>query len=446
MPEKPKYFRDPIHGFIEVSPTELKIIENPLFQRLRRIKQLGPAYYVFHGATHTRFEHSIGVMNIARKILQNIDFENEDEKQKIILAALLHDIGHFPLSHTFEKVIEKEFNLQGGHEKYTEAIITKSSITDILKDELSFDKKDINGIVNYALGKATDFLFGSQIIHSELDADRMDYLLRDSLFCGVKYGIYDLERLLMSFMLHTDSQANKQILIVAKKGVYVAEEFVLARLYMYRQVYIHKTKRAFEIIVSEIMRNLLDDVIHYPIDLNNFDENELIDKDDYWLISKLRSILKREYEVDEYIKRLIKMYIYRTPIKVADYVEETIDKSNPKFSPKYHIYKNLLKRQDFLEGLSKYNIPEDEIFIDEPRIDVKQYPYKFQPSYSEDEEQIPIWIYEKEDTEKPIDIATRKGSMIQDIASKLLGVVRVYTFSEHLNKVKNVLNSINHSI
>ncbi|MCD6514678.1 MAG: HD domain-containing protein [Candidatus Odinarchaeota archaeon] len=437
MLEKPKYFRDPIHGFIEVSPLELRIIENPLFQRLRRIKQLGPAYYVFHGATHTRFEHSIGVMSITKKILQNINFADKDEKQKIILAALLHDIGQLPLSHTFEKVVEKEYNISGGHEKYMERIITKSTISDILKDA-SFSKKDIKDIADYALGRNTNFLFGSQIIHSELDADRMDYLLRDSLFCGVKYGIYDLDRLLMSFVLHTD----KQTLVVAKKGIYVAEEFVLARLYMYRQVYIHKTKRAFEIIVSEIMKNLLGDIIYYPTNLTKLDENELIDKDDYWLISEFRSILKNSSNIDERTKKLIKMYLYRKPIKVVDYVEESIDKIDQKFSSKYHLYKNLLKRHDFLKKLPSLNITENDIFIDEPRINVKQYPYKFQPAQFEEEGQIPILIYEKEDSTEPVDIATRRGSIIRNISSKLLGVVRVYTFAEYLNQVKSVLEKI----
>jgi len=125
-----KYFRDPVHGFIEVTPLELKIIEHPLFQRLRRIKQLGLAHYVFHGATHTRFGHSLGVMKIAKQITQNLKIP-EEESQKIAMAALLHDIGHFPLSHTFEKVMEKILKIRGGHEEYTKAIIERTSLRDI---------------------------------------------------------------------------------------------------------------------------------------------------------------------------------------------------------------------------------------------------------------------------------------------------------------------------
>ncbi|MGQ4915776.1 MAG: HD domain-containing protein [Candidatus Asgardarchaeia archaeon] len=231
---KNKYFRDPIHGFIEVSQVALSIVNHPLFQRLRRIKQLGLAEYVFHGATHTRFEHSLGTMKIAKDILRftNIgltnnnsgtgsntnNFRHDFESQKIILAALLHDVGHFPLSHTFEKKMKEKLKLEG-HEIYSKAIIERTSIKDILTDD-SFSNNDIRDIVTYILGHHIQ-PFPVQIIHSELDADRLDYLLRDSLYCGVKYGIYDLDRLLISLDRYNDQ------LIVTARGRHAVEELAL---------------------------------------------------------------------------------------------------------------------------------------------------------------------------------------------------------------------------
>lgn len=433
--KKTKYFRDPVHGFIEVSPFELKIVEHPLFQRLRRIKQLGPAYYVFHGAVHTRFGHSLGVMNIAKKILRNIsEYVSEDDYSRIVIAALLHDIGQFPLSHTFEKVISSKFNIKG-HEEYTEAIIRKTSISDILREK--FSNRDIDIIVDYIRGRGVENPFALQIIHSELDADRLDYLLRDSLFCGVKYGIYDLDRLLMSLVI--DENGNQ--LVVAKKGIYVAEEFVLARFYMYRQVYIYKTKRAFEIMVSRIMDDLLNNIISYPNVSNSIDEDELVEKDDYWLISEFRNVLKsRNPQVSSYTKDLIKRYLFRKPIKLVKDIEQSIDKRSQKFTRDYILLKNLNNRVDFRNKLKELNISTSEIFIDEPIINVKQHPYEYQPE--EEEGQIPILIYKDEKDKQPIDIAAREGSIIKDISLKFLGIIRVYTFEKNRQKIEKVINEI----
>jgi len=275
---------------------------------------------------------------------------------------------------------------------------------------------------------------GSQLIHSELDADRLDFLLRDSLFCGVKYGIYDLDRLLISL-----TSTDEGHLIVSRKGIYVAEEFVFARFYMYRQVYIHKTKRAFEIMVSKVMQELLSNgIIQYPAIKENIEE-ELTDKDDIWLISQFRSLLKNK-EIDEKVRKLIKMILYREPIKLVGEVEESISKMDERFSSEFHFLRELKNRRDFIEQLGKAQIPEDGVFIDEPRIDIKQAPYIFIPSKEYEEKQYSILVYDNKN--KPIDIAMRKGSMIREISTRLLGIVRVYTFEKYARRLRDIIDSL----
>lgn len=236
MSEKPKYFRDPIHGFIEVDPLELKIISHPLFQRLRRIKQLGLANYVYHGADHTRFAHSLGVMHIVKRILNILRIE-EEYRHKIVLAALLHDIGHPPLSHSLETALGIK------HEEYSSAIIERTEIKDILTSD-KFSKKDLTEIIGFISGEYAKFPLGNQLIRSEIDADRLDYLLRDSHYCGVKYGVYDLERLLISLKVLEEPHYK---IVVTERGFDAIEEFILARFFMYKQVYIHKTKRSLKL-------------------------------------------------------------------------------------------------------------------------------------------------------------------------------------------------------
>lgn len=442
MPQrrKNKYFRDPIHGFIEVSQVALSIVNHPLFQRLRRIKQLGLAEYVFHGATHTRFEHSLGVMKIAEDILRftNVgltrnkasdgSITNNFESQKIILAALLHDIGHFPLSHTFEKKMKEKLKLEG-HEVYSKAIIERTSIKDILTDN-SFSNNDIQDIVTYILGHHVQ-PFPVQIIHSELDADRLDYLLRDSLYCGVKYGIYDLDRLLISLDRYNDQ------LIVTARGRHAVEEFIFARFYMYRQVYIHKTKRAFEILANKVVERLIDKgLISYPSPNDNLEE-KLVYLDDIWLFSKLRC-LYRLNEIDDYTKMLIGMLLFRRPIKLVKELEEYTDKEDPRFSKEFTKLEQIIEYKKFIDALKEESIsPEEHIFIDGPAIEVKQTPYYTSPEKEDEEKSHTIYILDRDETLK--DIAEIKESIIKEIVAKKLWVIRVYTLDEYRPIVEKMI-------
>lgn len=232
--------RDPIYGFIKPSDRELKIINTYLLQRLRRIKQLAMAHLVYPGANHTRFDHSLGVYHIASLMADELlpGREHEERRNIIRYAALLHDVGHGPFSHVSETVLNKFFqsgNEEKIHEQITRKLIERDSE---LKSILSPD--EIKTIIGLLSGEKFDYSMMKEIVSGPLDSDKMDYLLRDSYFCGVKYGIFDFHRLINTLESYNES---KDMHIAVKfDGMNSLEQFVLAKYYMTRQVYRHKVR------------------------------------------------------------------------------------------------------------------------------------------------------------------------------------------------------------
>ena len=237
--------RDPIHGFVKLSDKEMALINTRVFQRLRRIRQLAMTFLVYPGAVHTRFDHSIGVMHIAGRICAklrelNPEIVREEDIARIRFAALLHDIGHGPFSHVSEALLEKYAPNQTQigatrekiHEKITVDILeTDPEINEILSD----DEREF--VVEMIRGQETQN-WQRDIVSSELDADKMDYLLRDAYFAGVKYGVYDLEKLIESCLI--DSDKTETSLAINSKGIYALEQLLLARYHMTQQVYWHR--------------------------------------------------------------------------------------------------------------------------------------------------------------------------------------------------------------
>ena len=245
MEKHPHEMRDPIHGFIKVSRKERDLIDTKVFQRLRRIRQLAMTFLVYPGALHTRFDHSIGVMHIAGRIcnkLQESEPNRIDAKDITLvrLAALLHDIGHGPFSHVSEHLLDestydktdKDKPREKIHEKITVDIIqTDPEINTILCNE----ERDF--VIEMIEGKEKRWDWRRDIVSSELDADKMDYLLRDSYFAGVKYGLYDLEKLIESCLI---TKRPNTPLAISSKGIYALEQLLLARHHMTQQVYWHR--------------------------------------------------------------------------------------------------------------------------------------------------------------------------------------------------------------
>lgn len=246
-----KLYRDPVHDLIALnknSPEDrvlINLIDSRPMQRLRRIRQLGMAYLAYQGAEHSRFTHSLGVLHLATRILDQLSKEwqiTPEQRFAVRCAALLHDIGHGPFSHVFEQVTGVP------HEKWTEKILLspESEINLILSDYSPHLPKAIVDIIQGASNPP----FLSQIISSQLDADRFDYLLRDSLMTGVKYGVYELERLIRVLRLDADGQR----IVIAETGIPPVEKYLQARYHMYTQVYLHKTVRAAESMLVLLLR------------------------------------------------------------------------------------------------------------------------------------------------------------------------------------------------
>jgi HD superfamily phosphohydrolase len=248
MQVPPYEIRDPIHGLIALLPKEIDLINTTDFQRLRRIRQLAMAFLVYPGTLHTRFDHSIGVMHIAGRICDRLkQFSDIDvECEQVRLAALLHDIGHGPFSHVSEHLLDKYVPEDGGsirekiHEKITVDIIKyDSEIDTVLSDkEREFVVEMIEGkeMIEGEIKKD----FRRDIVSSDLDADKMDYLLRDSYFAGVKYGTYDLEKIIESCRAH--SRGNESYLAISDEGLHALEQLLLAKQHMTQQVYHHRVR------------------------------------------------------------------------------------------------------------------------------------------------------------------------------------------------------------
>lgn len=250
-----KLFNDPIHGFISIPKgIILKLIDHAWVQRLRRIKQMGLGYLVFPAAEHSRFSHAIGALELAQRILNNLREKDTTispaEYEGTLIAVLLHDVGHGPLSHTLEFNLIEDFN----HEMMTLAIMRKLN--------RQMDGK-LDTAIKIFTGEYPKKPFLSQLISSQLDIDRLDYLKRDSFFTGVYEGSVGIERILKTMRVY------KGNVVIEKKGIYAIENYILARRLMYMQVYLHKTVLSADKLLRNIfrrVRELMDagKKLHHP--------------------------------------------------------------------------------------------------------------------------------------------------------------------------------------
>ena len=364
--------RDPVHGSIKVLNSEIKILEHPFFQRLRNIKQLGFSEYVFPGATHTRYIHSLGVMDISGKVFDQI-FKNETPSEDLLrlretvrLGCLLHDIGHAPLSHTTEFVmptigeldLPKRFvtdpSVQATHEDYTIKSIVDSSFTNSFSDVIEEFGINPNNVAEIIIGETSEpeyftykginyFPLMHQLVSSEMDCDRMDYLLRDSYFCGVSYGKFDLDWIIDN--LNAAIVDDKAFLGITERAVATFDDFLLCRFHMFLMVYFHYKSVCLEKMLKRYFANAKDE---YKIPANI---EEYLEHDDQHLMKILKS------SNDEWAKKIV---LNQIPKKIFETFGRSQDKQMEDLE-RYLINNNI----DFIKcsssgRLSKYYTEGDE--------------------------------------------------------------------------------------
>ena len=282
--DETKVLKDPVHSYIHIHYEVIwNCLDSKEFQRLRRIRQLGGDFQVYPTAEHSRFSHSLGVYEIVRRMVTEIKSLcvelTEYEKVCVMLAGLLHDVGHGPFSHAFEHVTNHS------HEEYTAKIILgNTELNAILRAVSEKLPQDIVSIIQHT--HENDIL--NQIVSGQLDADRMDYLLRDSYFTATSYGQFDLERILRTMRVRKTAEGRK-VIVVKYTGIHSVEDYIMARYQMYWQVYYHPVARSYEAVFIQLFNRLKD---IFKVDKDYFEDMKVL----------IPFLEKSEVSVEEYFK------------------------------------------------------------------------------------------------------------------------------------------------
>jgi HD superfamily phosphohydrolase len=366
------------------------LIATPEFQRLRRIKQLGTTNLTFHGAEHSRFNHSLGVYEIVRRITNKFSHYpawNQEERLLCLCAALLHDLGHGPFSHSFEKV----FNLD--HEHFTrEIILGDTKVKQVLEQvELGFAEK-----VAEVIAKTYHDKLVVSLISSQIDADRMDYLQRDAYYTGVSYGHFDMERILR-VMRPTEDQV-----VIKLTGMHAVEDYIMSRYQMYWQVYFHPVTRSAEVILTKILhraKHLYEQGYDFklePIHFISFFERKVI-LEDYLKLDESTVYYYFQLwqaEKDPILRDLSERFMNRDLFKYIEYDPEA--------------QTNVVEMLSHLFGKAGIN-PDYYLAVDAS----SDLPYDFYQS--DDEERVPIYLLMPNDELKEL---SQHSDVVEAISRK----------------------------
>lgn len=370
---KPKRIRDPLHGFIYLNSYELDILDSKPMQRLRHINQLGLTYYVYPGATHKRFEHSIGTMEIATKLFNLLlrknkkilikqkdssglfDINDIDKyKQLLRIACLVHDIGHPPFSHASENV----WNMD--HESFSKDIILSNEMKELIEDRNPFDFEIKAEEVSYVVSNKPEIedarlYFLKDILTGDLGVDRIDYLVRDSIHSGVSYGMFDYERLLDTFIVYPDEIEGKPILCLDYGGLHAAEGLILARYFMFTQVYYHKIRSIYDLHLQQYIKEFLNYKLSLGIDYKEI--NNYLKLSDFEIYHQLQFDSKENQEI--YRNKLANILLNRKHHKMIGEIsrDEFSSISNPKL-----IFNEIKESitNEYFDEVSKGNILFDQ--------------------------------------------------------------------------------------
>ena len=398
---------DPIHDFIRLNKTEQQIIDTPVFQRLRRIKQLSGAHLTYPGAQHTRFEHSLCVMHIASMAgtsLQSKGITTKDDIVNLRLAGLLHDIGHGPFSHLFEEVLQRK--KKDSHEQIGKQIILKTEIGDIISKN-GLDKKLIQ---NLAMGGGK-LQYMNEIVSGALSADMMDYLLRDGYFTGAEHAKIDHNRITYSLDVY------KKKLALDRSALVNFETMMISRFQMFKAVYFQKTVRAGEVMLLEAM-TLADD----ELGVTSLTLNDYVKQTDESIMALLLSVPENTSELKA-AKKIVRDYQDRKLFKCV--FENTLS-SNLSTKLIQELRNRIAK---------KSKVDTSEIFLDTSTT----HSIPLTPSKKESKSIILVTKDLKKTVSEQIPIS--KIPLVSSMSGKM-NILRVYTQQRNRKKVEITAKSI----
>lgn len=411
-----KHVRDPVFGYIGLTDVEKSIIDTFPVQRLRGIKQLSVTNITYPGGDHSRFSHALGTMHLAGKMAESLrrGVELSDEEWQLVrLAGLLHDIGHGPFSHSYEEVLSTHKGMT--HEDLGAKVLKESSLADAISAQ-GFDPKELAELI---FGEPERDKYLKQIITSQFDVDKMDFLLRDSYFTGVEYGQIDIHRLIQALEVIDEDIA------VDKKALSALEAFMIARYEMFLTVYYHHSVRAAEIMLRRAMGHA-----HELLGLTTFDDvEEFLRLDDAHVISGLRNLNPEEYEgkareeaeiAKEAFQKLERRELLKPAFKREIYLEDE------------YVAKLLgdrsVRRQKENEIAEKANIDFEYITVDVPTLaSMPYYPREIDPG------EVPIFETNV-DGEKEL-VPLSEHSRLVNVLKGYVDLIRVYTMPDLRKKV-----------
>jgi len=399
--------KDPVHGYVHISKIEKDVIDTLPLQRLRRIKQLVFADLVYPGANHTRFEHSIGTMHLAGILCKALEMSDEDT-QIVRLAALFHDLGHGPFSHTFESILIKKLNKT--HEDLTPWIIKGTEIRDILEAN-GFSSNDI---ADLAIGRSKKYKpFFNQILSSAIDVDKMDFIVRDTHHTGAEYGKVDIHRLVYTMNIIDDN------LVLDISALPTLEAFLIARLESFKAIYYHKTARAAQILLVKALERADEE-----LNICKFSTpEEYIEMDDYSVWYLLKHCEKSRDLIKAIERRQLPKCAYECELKIED--RAIVNLLN---------LESVRKRVE--EEIARIaGISEEDVFIDTPSL--PSIPYR----HSLDFDPMDIPIIDVREDKKKIIKATQASKTI-DVLRGFLNIVRVYTYQQYREKVREAASKV----
>jgi len=420
-----KYVRDPIHGYIAITDVERMIIDTWPVQRLRGIKQLSIASIVYPGGNHTRFSHSLGTMHVAGQIADSLKRSvgiSDEERQLVRLAGLLHDIGHGPFSHSYEELLVKKLGVN--HEQMGERVVRESELADALND-CGFKPEEI---IALAFGKKSGGKgYLRQIVASQVDADKMDFLVRDSYYTGVEYGRIDISRLIQVMEVYGNDIA------IDLKALYALEAFIIARYEMFLAVYYHHAVRSAEILLHKAM-----DHADGLIGLTSFKSvDEFLKLDDAYVSTKLRGLNPGDFSdpeerrLAEKARGTMRMLDSRELLKVAYQRDVHIKDS--------YVARLLsdkgVRHQKELEIARLAGIDSDDVVVDVPTLDsIPYYPREIDPM------EIPVFTTTSGGDRELVQLS--RYSRLINVLKGYIDIIRVYTTPEHRAQVEKAATEV----